>query len=183
MVSRLEIQEIPASCKVLKLTDTSTYNPELEVDNAVLEVTPPGFSCSVAFTVDKGFNIVLNSSTLKIAPAVIQADLIDLPDGIYFYKYSIKPNNQLFVEYSALRQCALLQKYYHEVCILFSEREKVTRKVFEDNRRELIWIKELIDASKYKVEECGQEDAGIEMYNEANRLLDRRCHNEIKNFQ
>lgn len=176
MISRLEIQEIPASCKVLKLIDTSTYNPELDVENAILEVTPPGFSCPVVFTVAQDFSITLNSSTLKIAPAVTQEDLIELPDGIYHYKYSIKPNDKLFVEYSSLRECQLLQKYNHKICELFGLREKVTRRQFEVARRELIWIKELMDAAKYKVEECREEDNGIELYNEATRLLDtRRC--------
>lgn len=174
MISRLEIQEIPASCKVIKLIDTSSYNTDIPVENGVLEVTPPGFSCPVTFTVDQGFSIVINSGTLHIAPAVTQEDLIDLSDGVYHYKYSIKPNDKVFVEYSAMRNCALLQKYYYRICTLFSDRDRITRKEFEETRRHLIWIKELIDASKYKVEECGDEVAGIDMYNEANRLLDKR---------
>lgn len=174
MISRLEIQEIPASCKVLKLIDASTYNTNLPVNNAVLEVTPPGFSCPVAFTVSQNFSITLNSSTLQIAPAITQEDLVDLPDGIYYYKYSIQPNDQLFVEYSYLRNCQLLQKYQYEVCKLFSEREKITRKEFDEKKRKLTWIKELIDASKIKVEECGEQQEGIEMYNEAQRQLDKR---------
>lgn len=176
MISRLEIQEIPASCKVLKLIDASSYNTDIPVENGLLEVTPPGFSCAVSFTVDQDFSIVINSSNLHIAPAVTQEDLIDLPDGVYHYKYSIKPNDKLFVEYSSMRNCQLLQKYYYEICTLFTERDKITRKEFEHKRKHLIWTKELIDASKYKVEECGDEQAGIDLYNEANRQLDkRRC--------
>jgi hypothetical protein len=174
VISRLEIVEIPASCKVLKLIDVSTYNSDIPVSNGILEVTPPGFSCGVSFPVDQDFSITLNSSTLKIAPAVLASELIDLPDGIYNYKYSIKPNDQLFVEYASLRNCALLQKYYVAICELFSDRIKDTRKEFEDKRRALIWIKELIDASKYKVDEAAQETQGIEMYNEALRLLNRK---------
>jgi len=174
VISRLEIQEVAGSCKVLKLVDLSTYNADIPVANGILEVTPPGFSCAVSFPVDQNFSITLNSSTLKIAPAVRQEDLIDLPDGIYYYKYSIKPNDQLFVEYAALRACSLLQKYYYAVCELFSDRVKITRREFEEKRRALIWIKELVDGAKYKVEECGQEKEGIEMYNEALRLLERK---------
>lgn len=174
MVSRLEIQEIPASCKTIKLIDTSNYNPQILVSNGVLEVTPPGFSCPVDFSVTKDFSITLNSSTLLIAPAITQADLIDLPDGVYYYKYSIQPNDQLFVEYSSLRNCQLLKKYNYEVCELFSQREKITRKEFEYRRRKLVWIKELIDASKMKVDDFGEQQAGIEMYNEAERQLDKR---------
>jgi len=151
----------------------STYNPDIPVQNGIIEVTPPGFSCPVSFPVDQDFSLTLNSSTLKIAPAIRQEDLVDLPDGIYYYKYSIKPNDQLFVEYAALRNCALLQKYYYAICQLFSERPKITRREFEEKRSALIWIKELIDGSRWKVEECGEEKEGIEMYNEALRLLER----------
>lgn len=152
----------------------SSYNPDIPVENGVLEVTPPGFSCAVSFPVDQNFSITLNSSTLKVAPALQISELIDLPDGIYYYKYSIKPNDQLFVEYAALRTCNILQKYYYAICELFTDRVRITRKEFEDKRRALIWIKELIDGAIYKVQECAQEQDGIEMYNEALRLLDRK---------
>lgn len=165
---------MPASCKTLKLIDASSYNPDIVTSNAILEVTPPGFSRPVVFPVQAGFSITLNSSTLNILPAVTLDQLIDLPDGIYYYKYSIQPNNQIFVEYSVLRMCQLSQKFYHAVCQLFSEREKITRREFEEKRRNLTWIKELMDAAKYQVEECGHENSAIEMYNEANRLLDRK---------
>lgn len=175
MTSKLEIQElVGTSCKVLKLGDASSYNPDIDTTDGVLEVTPPGFSCPVEFAVLPGFSITLNSSTLNIAPAVTSEDLINLPDGVYKYKYSIAPNDQLYVEYSSLRECAILQKYYQEVCKLFASRIRVTPKAFQLMRRNLIWIKELIDAAKYKVEECLEEEAGIELYNEANRLLDHR---------
>lgn len=175
MTSNLEIQESPGtSCKVLKLGDASSYNPDITPTDGVLEVTPPGFSCPVEFAVIPGFNIILNSGTLKIAPAVTTADLINLPDGVYKYRYSIAPNDQLYVEYLALRECAILQKYHLQICQLFASRPRITRKDFDVQRRHLIWIKELIDAAKYKVEECHEEHEGIEMYNEANRLLDRK---------
>lgn len=175
MTSNLEIQEVSGtSCKTLRLADASSYNPDITPENGVLEVTPPGFGCAVSFSVSPGFNFVLNSSTLRIVPAVTSNDLLDLPDGVYVYRYSIKPNDKLFVEYNSLRECQLLHKFYLSVCQLFDERIRITKREFEEKRRNLIWIKELIDSAKYKVEECNEVHEGLQLYNEANRLLDRK---------
>lgn len=172
MITRLSLQEIPSNnCRFLRIADNSWYNPNIPVTNAILEVTPPGFSCPVVFPVTKLFNTALNSSLLKIAPASSYGDLLPLPDGVYAIKYSIAPNNELYIEYDLFRNCQLTQRYMKSICDLFSEQCDKTSREFAEARRKLIWIKELIDASKYMVEECGQAKKGIELYNEASRLL------------
>lgn len=157
----------------MKLVDSSSYNADIQVENGLIEVIPPGFQGPVVFNVEPNFSLILNSSNTKIAPAVSLRDLINLPDGVYRIKYSVKPNTQLFVEYSLLRNCLLMQKFYTSVCELFNDRSKIARKEFESRRAQLLWIKELIDASKYKVDEQADEYGGADMYNEANRLIDK----------
>jgi hypothetical protein len=172
MITKLFLQEIPSTdCRILRFCDSSFYNPDIEVDNAILEITPPGFTCAVFFEVRKNFTIVLNSSNLKIMPAKTKDQLTCLPDGIYKIRYSINPNDKVYVEYDFLRNTIQMQAFYKAVCDLFDKREKVSRKIFEQRRADLIWIKELIDGAKFKVEECCDSEQGIDMYNEANRLL------------
>lgn len=173
MTSELSIIEIPTNnVKTLVLKDGSAYNPNLPVENAVIEVTSPGASKTYINRIHPGDTVVLNSSLLKIVPAKYATQLVPLPDGIYQIKFSIKPNMRLFVEYALLRNTVQLQRYYNAICGLFSDKCSVTLKEFEEKRRQLIWIKELIDAAKWKVEECGDEDGGLELYSEASRLLD-----------
>lgn len=157
----------------MRIADNSWYNPDILVQNAILEITPPGKDCPVAFYVEENFNTVFNSSLLDISKAKNYNQLKDLPEGIYKIKYSIKPNNILYEEYTLLRNYKQLEDYYKAICSLYSSRNKISKKEFVNKRKELIWIKEIIDAAKYHVEECDKEEEGLELYNEANELLDR----------
>lgn len=169
MISKLSVAEIPSNdCKYLRLVDNSYYNPAIDPTNEILEITPPGYDCAVIFNVDHHFNSVFNSITLK----TYTAKLVDLPDGVYHIKYSINPNEAIFAEMDMFRVCLLMSKYSKAICELFTKRCAITHKKFEEYRKQLIWIKELIDASKYLVEECCEIKAGIELYNEASTLLD-----------
>lgn len=173
MTSKLFLQEIPTTdCRILTFRDSSHYNEDVDTENAILEITPPGFNCAVFFQLKPKFTITLNSSNLKILPAKTQHQLVCLPDGIYKIKYSVSPNAKLYVEYDFLRNTQQMNAFHTAVCDLFDKRSKFTLKMFEERRAKLIWIKDLIDAAKYKVEECGDPEAGIDMYNEATRLLD-----------
>lgn len=172
MISKLFVQEIKTDdCKILRLADNSFYNPALPVTNGILEVTPPGYDCPVIFNVDQYFNVGLNSTTLKINTGMADSQLGALPDGVYAIKYSIKPNNSLFVEYDMLRNCQQVHQYINEICKLFTAKCDLTKKDFECKRTKLIWIRELIDAAKYKVDECGERKEGLALYNEATNLL------------
>jgi hypothetical protein len=172
MISELSIIEIPTNnVKTLVLKDGSSYNPDITVENAVIEVTSPGSLKTYVNKINPGDTIILNSSLLKIVPAKYATQLVALPDGIYQLKYSIKPNRTLFVEYALLRNTVQLQRYFNATCGLISKKCSITLKEYEEKRRRLTWIKELIDSAKWTVEECGDEDKGLELYQEANRLL------------
>lgn len=172
MISRLALQDVPSTdCRFLRFIDNSFYNPDIPVENGLLEITVPGYDCAVVFNVDPYFNTVLNSTLLQITNTNLDSQLIPLPEGVYKIKYSINPNSKLFVEYEYLRNCQQLSRYTKAVCNLLADRCDLTKKQFEEKRRELIWIKELIDAAKYMVEEMGECKKGLELYNEANNLL------------
>lgn len=172
MITKLALQEIPSNdCKFLRIADNSYYNPNVTIENPILEITVPGFDCAAILTVSPGFNQLLNSSTLKIAGSTAFGSLLVLPDGPYYIRYSIKPNDKLFVNYTLFRVCQITQRYLKAVCSLFDGQCEISKADFEKKRKDLIWIKELIDASKAMAEECGEATKAIELYNEANRLL------------
>lgn len=143
----------------------------MEVENAILEITPPGYSCALFFGLSKNFNNVYNSSSLKISVASTPKDLVIIPDGIYKVKYSIKPNKQTAVEYEIMRICQLKKKFAAAIAFLFSNKCESIKRDFDAKRAELEWAKELMEASKYMVEELGDSKAGVEMYNEALRQI------------
>lgn len=178
MVSKLGLDILDTSNpKTFRIKDLSYYNPKIATENALIHIKSPGFTKHQGFKVKPYFDMAFNASLLNIGPARTKKELIDLPDGLYNINYSIKPNDQIYVEYDYFRIMRLLYKYYKSVDELFNKRFKITKADFERNRKELMWIKELIDVSKYKVEECGEFDKGMEIYNEANFLLNSHTLN------
>ncbi len=176
MISNLDIQvEDTNNCKILKLVDNSIYNPDLEVENGIIEVTVPGYDCAVIFEVDKDFTLLLTSASLNIAPFSSYSHLLPLPEGVYSIKYSIKPNSSLYVEYNYLRNCGQKQLYIKSICDTFDSECNRCENDFKESIEKLSWIRQLMAAAKYKVEDCDDPEAGLDLYNEANGLLKDFC--------
>lgn len=172
MISKLQIDLHESNnLKVFRLEDSSEYNPDIPIECGIIEVTVPGFKYSKKFDVKPYFNFALNASLLDIARAKSYRELVDLPDGVYNIKYSIKPNQVLNVEYNYFRTTKLLERFAKVTCEFLDQRSKLTRKDFVVKQKDLFWIKLLIDSSKYKAEECEDIEKGIELYNEASDLL------------
>jgi hypothetical protein len=174
MITSLQVDYIDSNnTKTFRLIDDSQYNPKIEVDCARLEITPPGFKEARIIEVKPYFNTVLNASILGILRVKSYKDLTDLPDGLYKIKYSIAPNEELFVEYDYFRTVKLRDKFSKIACGLLDKKRDYTVTAFEDIKKDILWIDQLIDASKYKIEICCDEEKGIEIYNEANFLLNK----------
>lgn len=174
MVSKLNVDYIESSNpKTFRLIDDSEYNPQGNVSNSILEITPPGFNYSTNFAVKPYFNMVFNASLLNILKVKSAKLLADLPDGIYHIKYSISPNTDLFVEYDYFRTVKLREKFSRIACGLLDKKRDYTVREFDEIKQEILWIDQLIDASKYKVEICDESEKGIHLYNEAGHLLEK----------
>lgn len=177
MVSKLSVDYIDSNNpKTFRLIDDSEYNTKITVSSPTLEITPPGFSYPTVFTVEPYFNMVFNASILNILKVKSYKLLADLPDGIYGIKYSITPSAELFVEYDYFRTVKLREKFSRIACGLLDKKRDYTVNEFEDIKKEILWIDQLIDASKYKTEICGEPEKGISLYNEASFLLDKYIH-------
>lgn len=174
MISKLNVDYLDSNNpKTFRLIDESEYNPKIAVTSAKLEVTPPGFNSPTIFDVKPYFSMVLNASILNILKVKSVNLLADLSDGIYGIKYSINPSTELFVEYDYFRTVKLREKFSRIVCGLLDKKRDYTVREFEEIKKEILWIDQLIDASKYKVEICEESEKGILLYNEASHLLDK----------
>lgn len=168
------ILTIPDSndCRVQKIFDSSIYNDSISISNALLEVTPPGYDCPVVLNTSKNFNILLNSSNLKMIQSNSGVITSNLPDGIYHYKYSVDPNVRMFVEYDVLRTCKIMSKYRDAIRKIFDRRATYTFDIFKQKLESLLYISQLIEAAKVMIlDENGNNKNAIELYNEANVLL------------
>lgn len=110
MALKLDILVIPTyNTKTLGIADASTYltDPPV-VTSPTIEITPPGFNMVSLPFIPQDFN-VFSSSTLRITSPL--DELLPLPDGIYFLKYSIAPASTNYVERSIMRVDKIQEKF------------------------------------------------------------------------
>lgn len=107
MKSQLMLKIDNTHPKVLGVRDVSVYNPDIAVCEPYLVVQAPGFT--TAYTLDFSINnyTAINSNSLGLTKASNVQSMVDLPDGIYYLKYSIQPHDTVFVEYTFFRTAAL----------------------------------------------------------------------------
>ena len=163
----LNIPDILNTC-VIKIEDVSDYSDLLEVTCTLLQITPPGFTFAVQFhDLPEGFTEIYNAEDLKLGSA---GD--PLPDGVYVIRYSVSPNDKVFIEYNYLRIASIMNSYYNVLCSL----ELTTCEPDIDTKEklnQLRYIRMLIDGAKSKVEYCHSITEGMDLYNYALKLLNR----------
>lgn len=165
--------------KIIRLFDTSSYCTEEKIENYLIEVLPVNKSAWITFHVAKNFSLTLNSSNLRYKKVSEDTGLIDLPDGIYEFKQSYKPNIHTRIHYYHLRVNELAGKIQDEKNDLINDVCKISREEYQKNRDELRNIEEYMLAAKWEVEECGSKKKGKEMYEFATKLLEKYT-NECK---
>lgn len=112
MISRLSFDIIDThDFKTLGIVDTSWYNPDITIESPTLEILPPGYTYAVSpYFMPRSLN-VFNSNGVGITKATCEEELVDLPDGIWKIKYSICPNDKLFIEKFFLKTDKLECRY------------------------------------------------------------------------
>ena len=175
MVHELSL-EIPVVTneKVLKIYDVSFWDENVSSSEIFLDITVPGFTEYVRFSVKRGFDKLLNSSLLNINPVFNINEIENLPDGIYVVRLvNRNVDDEEFVEYNHLRQTKLLNSWYKALCKLrLSPCDTITKEV-EEERKKLYQIKSYIDVAKSLVEFCNSPSEGLELHQYAQSLLDK----------
>ncbi|TXG78751.1 hypothetical protein E6Q11_00435 [Candidatus Dojkabacteria bacterium] len=157
----------------LRLVDTSVYNPDVEVKCPLLQITVPGFNYSVQLespVVTPGFMLNLTACDLELQHQGCGTTFNTLPDGIYVIRYSVSPNEHVYVEYNHLRMSKALTTYKELLCELdlgACEPDAKTAKKWADLNK----IRMYLEAAKAKVEICHEPKKGMELYNYAVKLL------------
>nr|QPI16340.1 MAG: hypothetical protein NIOZUU157_00230 [Virus NIOZ-UU157] len=159
-----------ANCSVLSIIDTSVYSSSVPVECEELLITPPGFAHPTLIEVTQGFNLPVTGCAIGLQTTSCNTTINTMPDGIYIIKYSVSPNDKVYVEYNHLRVTELLSTYYRKLCELditpcgpSSERKNTLN--------EMYYIRTLIDAAKAKVEFCQSPNEGMELYEFAKKKL------------
>lgn len=160
--------------RAFRITDNSSYDELLKVSNLLLEVYTPSSDKPSVHKVSKGFSIVLNSNLLQLNSTKTNPPP-NLPDGIYPIRISTSPNNKVYAEYYYFRNIKQQNKYLDSLTKLLTDRNKYIPKEFEKKKKELLWIKELIDGAKYLCEDLIDTKAANEVYGEVDNMLNKLC--------
>jgi hypothetical protein len=177
--------EIPDTnnCTIFRVQDTSVYSENVPITCPTLEIVPPGFNqgvvidIQVAPTTTSSFSYIFNSCILGLQTTGCGDTLQYLPDGVYYIRYSVSPNDKVFVEYKYLRVCQILNKYFNELCKLEMAACEPHADV-KEQLKELRLIKSFIDAAKAKVEYCHDIDKGNELLMYADKRLNKYMTND-----
>lgn len=162
---------------ILKVWDSSIYSPDVPYECPKLEVTLPGFQMpSVSTNFGSGFHLNLDACQLGIQIYNCHVQFNPLPDGVYVIRYSLSPNDKIYVEYNHLRiTCALNQINKILCCLELADCEPI--EPTKSQLRELMDLWSMLKGAKANVEYCHHPKKGMAMYNYVVNRLNRLACN------
>ena len=115
----------------------------------------------------KALNIY-NSNGLGITKASCEEDLMDLPDGLWKVKYSICPNDKLFIERFFLKTDKIQCKY--DKAFLSLDLDNLSEETQKSKRKDLSSIEIFIQGA---ISAANNQNAKLasDLYKKADRLL------------
>lgn len=173
-VLSLEAPDTMNPC-LLRVVDTSVYNPDVPAKCQLLQITLPGFSQPVNFDdseIDLGFIRNFTACDLEVQTEACGTQFNNLPDGIYIIKWSVSPNEQVYVEYNHLRITRALIRYQTILCELDINTCAPDAEL-KKQMNQLTEIRQYLEAAKAKVEVCHEPAKGMELFKYALKLLDK----------
>lgn len=176
----LEIPDLK-NTQILRIVDISVYSTALSIKCPTLEISAPGYTTPYVIDVtSENFTYNLNACDIGLLNSGgCDTESPNLPDGLYTIRYSVSPNDKVYVEYKHLRISNFMKCYATELdnleltcCYPSSEiRSKLS---------ELQLVRDYLDAAKIKIEIVHDCHKGIELFHHAQVLMDRytnKCTN------
>lgn len=156
--------------KTLVFVDSSQYmeNPE----SPLLEIILPGMNKYLLVNIQPRKVNTFNSNTLNLTPTILNdCDIIDLPDGVYSFKYKICPYKYINRVKNYLRTTNLDCKLNR-----FLDTFEFSDKIIDVDKATIIDINILRDSAKASAE-LGNNDRASNKYklanDKVNSLLDK----------
>ena len=149
---------------ILRVVDTSTYDPSLTPGSLTLDILAPGYTNPVTYYPSSTeFNLSLTACDLGLQTTNCTFVRNAIPDGVYAIRYSVAPNEYVYVEYNHLRITAALEIIQKILCCLDVPNCEPIQPL-KDKLRELNLLQTMLEAAKAKVEYCHTPSEGMAMY-------------------
>lgn len=149
---------------VFLIDDISFYNSDIKPRCGNLQITPPGFTTATTIDVTPGFRLVLNACMLGFLPANDCTECAPgLPDGLYNIRYSVAPNDKVFVEYKIFRTVEATNKY-KSLLGNIGLSPCLPDKEMQYQLQQLDLIRNYLECAKVTVEDIHQFTDGMNLY-------------------
>ena len=168
----VEVPDILTEC-VFRVVDTSIYSSIAPVECTRLDITPPGFTS--AFTINDlptGFSVNLSACDLGLQTTNCGNTYNNFADGVYIIRYSVSPNDTVYVEYNNLRITSALNKIDALLCCL-DIRGCEPDAPLKEKLKEVQLLTTLLKAAKARVEYCHNPGQGMDIYNYVMKRLNK----------
>lgn len=163
---------------MLRVVDESLYDEDMPITCPTLQIRTPGFSYAQTIEdVEPGFSYNLSACDLKVQTLHCGFEFNDLPDKIYVIRYSVSPNDQVYVEYNHMRISKALTRVRDYLCTLDLGACDPPVEI-KKKQDEITEIQQFLMAAKAKVEVCHDAKKGLQLYSYAVERLDKiTCKN------
>ena len=161
----LHIQDT-SDLKNIILSDISVYNPDLPVEDCIIEITVPNFSSTFLSPYQPSKANILNSAVLNWTT---QESLSNLPDGLWKFRQSVKPNGLINREYNYFRVINLKSQILTKLSSTSCDKP-------EDWYKDGFMLIYKLDMIQHMVSCCGECDKAKIIYNSViNRFNSLNC--------
>ncbi len=145
--------------------DASVYNPDVDIVQPSVDITAPNFSCGSKFTYTPNGVFNMNSYILGWSS---QDCLSSLPDGLWIYRMSTCPNDQLVKVKNYLRIYSTKNSILNRVLML---RDKLNE---QEATQYLVMLQDL-EVAKYMVEYLCEVEKGVILFNSICSQIQKGC--------
>ncbi len=168
----LDIPDTLSKC-ILRIVDASIYSGVAPVECGKLEITPPGFTTAYDITdLQPAFFENISACDLGLQTANCGNTYNDFADGVYVIRYSVSPNDIVYVEYNHLRVTVALNKINDLLCCMDVQGCE-PQGPLKEKLREVQLLQTLLKAAKAKVEYCHTPGQGMDIYNYVMKRLNK----------
>lgn len=158
---------------VFRVIDTSIYSSMGPVECTQLHITPPGFvEPYLIENLTKGFSVNLSACDVGLQTTNCGTTANNFADGVYIVRWSVSPNNIVYVEYNILRISKALSKINDLLCCIDIKGCEPDAPL-KEKLKEIQLLTTMLKAAKAKVEYCHNPGQGMDIYNYVIKRLDK----------
>jgi hypothetical protein len=165
----LEVPDTLNKC-IFRVVDTSIYADLVPTECGILQITPPGFTESYTLEYDPAFIENITLCELGIQTTNCDNYNNNFSDGVYVVRYSVAPNDLVYVEYNHLRITNALNLMNNLLCCIDIPDCAPQGKI-KETLKEIHILDAMLKGAKAKVEYCQKPNHGTNMLAYVNERL------------